>query len=51
LPSHPDEICLWCAGKPLPPLFNWSPGELNALSPEQQQTLQPRNDSSRAPAP
>lgn len=38
-------------GKPLPPLFNWSPGELNALSPEQQQTLQPRNDSSRAPAP
>jgi glycogen synthase kinase 3 beta len=29
-------------GKPLPPLFNWSPGELDALSPAAQAALQPQ---------
>lgn len=30
------------AGRPLPPLFNWIPGELDSVDPELVRLLQPR---------
>jgi len=38
------------AGKPLPPLFNWAPGELDSLPPDVQAALQPQPPPARSSA-
>ena len=37
--SAPDPVLSFHAGRPLPPLFNWQPGELNSCSAEVQSIL------------
>ncbi|GAB4813165.1 hypothetical protein N2152v2_000211 [Parachlorella kessleri] len=37
-----DPACRLPNGRPLPPLFNWTPGELDRASPELVRQLQPR---------
>ena len=39
-----------CAGRDLPPLFNWQKGELDAADPALMEALQPRDSSSNAAA-
>lgn len=41
----------WHAGRPLPPLFNWYPGELDSVTPDVAKILRGGQPTSNAVAP